>query len=139
MRDRTRVLDSRYLEFIEYLQKLGELKSITRLISNLCDQNETATKMPGKYGRKCLQENTTSSRLIYLFWQRRWIEVREIEKKRDNGIMKEYVIKLSLKEIFDYLCEAKMHSSGTFGFSKRQNYAAESVRQYPAEETLLEA
>jgi len=35
MRERARILDSRYLEFIEYLQKLGELQSLSRMIIDL--------------------------------------------------------------------------------------------------------
>ena len=35
MKGRARVLDSRYLEFIEYLKKLGEQQNIARMIFRL--------------------------------------------------------------------------------------------------------
>ncbi len=35
MKGRARVLDSRYLEFIEYLKDLGEQQNVTRMIHRL--------------------------------------------------------------------------------------------------------
>ena len=101
MRVRARVLDSRYLEFIEYLQKLGELQSITRMIARLCSQEGAALIRAERYG----QDEAEASRMLFLFWKKRWIEVKEIEKKREDGLLREYVIKLSLNKIADYLGE----------------------------------
>jgi len=144
MRERARVLDSRYLEFIEYLQKLGELQSIARMIARLCGQDEPAIKMSEKYGQEFLKKETISSRMMYLFWQKRWIEVREIEKRRDYGLMREYVITLNLKDIFDYVGDVKMEGSSGCGFTKGQNYSDgnfpnDSDHQCPEDETLIAA
>jgi predicted transcriptional regulator len=104
MRERARVLDSRYLEFIEYLQKLGELQSITRMITNLSNQEDEAWER-SKAGYE--QQERDASKMVYSFWQRGWIEIREIETKRENGQGKDYVIKVRLKKIVEYLEEEK--------------------------------
>ena len=108
MRERVKVLDSRYLEFIEYLQKLGELKSLTRMITNLSYQ-ENEDWERSKAGDE--QNERDASKLMYFFWQRGWIEIREIETKRENGQGKDYVIKVSLKKIVEYLGEKKRTGS----------------------------
>lgn len=41
-------------------------------------------------------------RSIFLFWQRGWIEIQEIEKKRKEGSGREYVVKMQLQKIADY-------------------------------------
>ena len=135
MRERARVLDSRYLEFIEYLQKLGELQSITRMIARLCGQEDAALKRAARYG----QEETEASRMLFLFWQKRWIEVKEIEKKREDGLMREYVITLSLNKIVDYLVEAEKHSSGRHGCSARPRSPEGQKYQYLGGKTPLAA
>lgn len=104
MRERARVLDSRYLEFIEYLQKLGELQSIKRMITNLSYQEDEAWER-SKAGHE--QQERDASKMMYSFWQRGWIEIREIEKERENGQGKDYVIKVRLKKIVEYLGEEK--------------------------------
>ena len=104
MREQARILDSRYLEFIEYLQKLGELKSLTRMITNLSYQ-ENEDRERSKASDE--QKERDASKLMYLFWQRGWIEIREIETKRENGQRKDYVIKVSLEKIVEYLVEKK--------------------------------
>jgi predicted transcriptional regulator len=114
MRGRARVLDSRYLEFIEYLQKLGELQSITRMIANLSYQeNEAWERSEGVYE----QQEREASKIMYPFWQRGWIEIREIEKKRDNGQAKEYVITISLKMIVEYFGKEKLARSARSKYS----------------------
>jgi predicted transcriptional regulator len=108
MRERVRILDSRYLEFIEYLQKLGELQSITRMITNLSSQeNESWEKTKSGYE----QQEKDASKMIYSFWRRGWIEIREIEKKRETGQGKEYIIKVRLKKIVEYFGEEKLDRS----------------------------
>jgi predicted transcriptional regulator len=143
MRERARVLDSRYLEFIEYLQKLGELQSITRMIAKLCGQEDVAIKRSEKYRQEHVQGNTETSKMMYIFWKKRWIEVREIEKKRDNGLFREYIVKLSLKEIVDYLAEAEMRRSGKSGSSAipkaRPRCPPKSASQYSVNRTPLAA
>ncbi|MDD1762034.1 MAG: hypothetical protein LUQ59_07345 [Methanothrix sp.] len=135
MRERARVLDSRYLEFIEYLQKLGELQSITRMIARLCGQEDAALKRAARYG----QEETEASRMLFLFWQRRWIEVKEIEKKGECGLMREYVITLSLNKIVNYLGEAEMDNSGKHGRSARPRSPAGPEYRHLGEKTPLAA
>jgi len=100
MRGRARILDSRYIEFIEYLQKLGELQSITRMITDLSYQENEAWERSEAINK---QQEIDASKMMYSFWQRGWIEIREIEKKRENGQVKEYIITVSLKKIVEYL------------------------------------
>jgi predicted transcriptional regulator len=54
---------------------------------------------------------------MYPFWQRGWIEIREIEKKRDNGQAKEYVITISLKMIVEYFGKEKLARSARSKYS----------------------
>ncbi|MBN1234533.1 MAG: hypothetical protein JW999_00610 [Methanotrichaceae archaeon] len=112
MKERARVLDSRYLEFIEYLQKLVELQSITRMITILSSQedeveDEAWDRSEGVYD----QQEREAGKMMYSFWQRGWIEIREIEKKRENGPGKEYVVKVRLKRIVEYFGEEKLTRS----------------------------
>lgn len=104
MSKRVRILDSRYLEFIEYLQKLGELQSIKKMITNIARERSES-----KYA--CKQQERDAGKMMYSFWQRGWIEIREIEKKRENGLGKDYVIKVRLKKIVEHLGEEKLAGS----------------------------
>ena len=112
MRGRARILDSRYIEFIEYLQKLGELQSITRMITDLSYQENEAWERSEAINK---QQEIDASKMMYSFWQRGWIEIREIEKKRENGQVKEYIITVSLKKIVEYLFSGQKTSIPALG------------------------
>ena len=104
MKERARVLDSGYLEFIEYLKKLGEQQNVTRMIHRLSnteyDEAETVRIGPDL-------EMDVADRIMYSFWQKGWIEIREMEKKRKNGQGKEYTLKVRLEEIVDYFAQER--------------------------------
>lgn len=44
-----------------------------------------------------------ANKMMYSFWQRGWIEIRELEKQGKNGCGKEYTLKVRLYEIVEYL------------------------------------
>lgn len=99
MKGRARVLDSRYLEFIEYLKKLGEQQNIVRIIHRLSNQQyEAGGELAGFH-----MEKSDADKMMYSFWQRGWIEIREMEKQGKNGHGKEYTLKVRLDEIVEYL------------------------------------
>jgi predicted transcriptional regulator len=102
MRERARILDSRYLEFIEYLQKLGELQSLSRMIIDLSHLENDAWKRSETGIEK---HERDASKMMYSFWQRGWIEIRETEKKDEKKPGKEYSIRVRLKKITEYFRE----------------------------------
>jgi predicted transcriptional regulator len=102
MRERARILDSRYLEFIEYLQKLGELQSLSRMIIDLSHLENDAWKRSETGIEK---HERDASKMMYSFWQRGWIEIRETEKKDEKKPGKEYSIRVRLKKITEYFGE----------------------------------
>jgi predicted transcriptional regulator len=48
-------------------------------------------------------EKSDADKMMYSFWQRGWIEIRELEKQGKNGREKEYTLKVRLDEIVEYL------------------------------------
>lgn len=115
MRGRARVLDSRYMEFIEYLKKFGEQQSIARMIYRLSITEHEA----GETTLSDLNmEKSEADKMMYSFWQRGWIQIREIEKKGKNGLEKEYALKVRLEEIVEYFAhERQMARSAGSHFS----------------------
>ena len=49
--------------------------------------------------------------MMYSFWQRGWIQIREIEKKGKNGLEKEYALKVRLEEIVEYFAHERQERS----------------------------
>ena len=118
MKGRARVLDRRYLEFIDYLKKLGEQQNMARMIFRLSNKEyEAGEALAGLNMEKC-----EADKMMYSFWQRGWIEIREIEKNGKNGHGKEYILKVRLGEIVEYLNhESEARSAGAnFSFSKEK-------------------
>jgi predicted transcriptional regulator len=85
MKGRARVLDSRYMEFIEYLKKFGEHQNVTRMIHRLSNPEYDAVET---VNIGLVMEMGGADKMIYSFWQKGWIEIREMEKKRKNGATK---------------------------------------------------
>ena len=108
MRGRARVLDSRYLEFIEYLKKFGEHQNVTRMIHRLSNPEYDAVET-AKTG--LVMEMGEADKMIYSFWQKGWIEIREMEKKGKDGLDKEYILKVRLGKIVDYFAKERLERS----------------------------
>lgn len=116
MKGRAKVLDSGYQEFVEYLQKIGELDSTVRMIYSLSSsgdgysielQNRDYPEIAGVNG------------LLFSFWQRGWIEIRERDRKGKDWHKKEYSLLVRLDEIADYCAQEKNHRK-----SCRKNYGS---------------
>jgi predicted transcriptional regulator len=110
MKGRARVLDSRYLEFIEYLKDLGEQQNVTRMIHRLSKQEYDAVETV-RVGLDIDMEMSDADKMIYSFWQKGWIEIREMENKGRNGYSKEYTLKVCLGRIVDYFAQERRERS----------------------------
>ncbi len=103
-----RVLDNRYLEFLEALRDLGELGSLARLISGLAGAGEKSYSNADG-GMETLALMPEIGRAIHAFWILGWIEVRETTRKSKYGQKKNYSLKVSLDKIADHFLQEKMH------------------------------
>ena len=110
MKGRARVLDSRYLEFIEYLKDLGEQQNVTRMIHRLSTPEYDAVEIV-RIGLDIDMEMSDADKMIYSFWQKGWIEIRVIENKGRNGYSKEYTLKVRLGKIVDYFAQERRERS----------------------------
>jgi len=103
-----RVLDGRYLEFIEALRSLGELGSITRLIADLSRAGEESCGDADPGGGSVRPE---TNRDIHAFWMMGWIEVREITRNSKYGPKKSYRLKVCLDKISGHFEQERMRRS----------------------------
>jgi len=110
MKGRARVMDSRYLEFIEYLKDLGEQQNVTRMIHRLSTPEYDAMEIV-RIGLDIDMEMSDADKMIYSFWQKGWIEIRVIENKGRNGYSKEYTLKVRLGKIVDYFAQERRERS----------------------------
>jgi predicted transcriptional regulator len=101
-----RILDERYLEFIEALRSLGELGSITRLIADLSRAGEEPCDDAGG-GLIRPEMNKT----LHAFWTMGWIEVREVTRKGKYGLKRNYRLKVSLDKISGHFEQGRMRQS----------------------------
>jgi predicted transcriptional regulator len=62
-------------------------------------------------GKLCSVQTVNAKCGIYSFWQKGWIEIREMEKKRKNGCDKEYILKVRLEDIVDYFAQERQERS----------------------------
>jgi predicted transcriptional regulator len=104
----TKILDSRYSDFIETLQKLGELQSMTRIIARLSHQEDESCQV--------MEENLDPGEqdgfsIMHAFWQMCWLEVREITKQSKCGLRRKYVLKVCLEEIAVYFKQENLRRS----------------------------
>ena len=109
MKGRAKLLDSGFREFIEYLQKMGELHNILRMIDSFYSMN----------GMDCSELDTGHYNvekggfdMLLSFWRKGWIEIRETDRRRKDWPIKEYTLLVRLEEIAAY-CAQKKHQ----GFS----------------------
>jgi predicted transcriptional regulator len=109
MKGRAKLLDSRFMEFIEYLQKMGELHNILRMIDSFYGMNgmDCSELDTGHY-------NVENSEFIMLFsfWRKGWIEIRETERRRKDWHIKEYALLVRLDEIAAYCAQEKHQDQG---------------------------
>jgi predicted transcriptional regulator len=108
MKGRARVLDSRYMEFIEYLEQLGEQQNVTRMIHRLSNPEYDAVESV-KTG--LVMEMGGEDKMMYSFWQKGWIEIREMETKRKDGRDREYTLMVRLGRIVDYFAQERRERS----------------------------
>jgi hypothetical protein len=97
MKGRAKLLDSGFMEFIEYLQKMGELQNILRMIDSYNVEN-------------------SGFHMLYSFWRKGWIEIRETDKRRKDWHIKEYALLVRLEEIAAYCAQEKHHSLSLSGW-----------------------
>ncbi len=116
MKGRARVLDSRYLEFIEYLKNLGEQQNVTRMIHRLSNPEYDAVETV-HIGLDIDMEMSGADKMMYSFWQKGWIEIREMENRGRNGRSKEYTLKVRLEKIVDYFAQERRDRSARAEFT----------------------
>ncbi len=108
MKGTTKTLDSRYSDFIETLQKLGELQNMTRMIARLSYQEDQSCQV--------MEENLDPGekddfRIMHDLWQMGWLEVREITMQSKNGLRRKYVLKVCLEEVARFFEQEKLRRS----------------------------
>lgn len=113
MKGRARVLDSGFLEFVEYLQKIGELQNTVRIIDSF---SETRAEEGEAQHSEFYQANKSGIDLLFPFWRKGWIEIRETERKGKDRQIKEYALLLHLEEIADYFSQEKDHRTRSSGY-----------------------
>ena len=94
--------------FIEYLKDLGEQQNVTRMIHRLSNPEYDAVET-AKTG--LVMEMGEADKMIYSFWQKGWIEIREMEKTGKDGLDKEYILKVRLGRIVDYFAQERLERS----------------------------
>lgn len=113
MKGRARVLDSGFLEFVEYLQKIGELQNTVRIIDSF---SETRAEEGEAQHNEFYRANKSGIDLLFPFWRKGWIEIRETERKGKDRQIKEYALLLHLEEIADYFSQEKDHRTRSSGY-----------------------
>lgn len=113
MKGRARILDSAFLEFVEYLQKIGELQNTVRIIDSFSEMR--AEENEAQHNEFC-QANKSGVDLLFPFWQKGWIEIRETDRRGKDRQIKEYALLLHLEEIADYFAQEEHHSSRSSGY-----------------------
>jgi len=105
MKGRAKVLDSRFIKFVENLQKIGELQNTVRMIDSLAEMKNVEY---GDLNIESNKKNNSGIDLLLPFWQNGWIEIRETDRRGKNWHIKEYALLFRLKEIAAYF-EQKKH------------------------------
>lgn len=113
MKGRAKVLDSRFMEFIEYLQKIGELQNTVRMIDSLAgmrnDESDELNIGPN-------QVNNNGIGLLFPFWRNGWIEIRETDRRGKDWHIKEYALSVRLDEISAYFEQERRQQFGSSGY-----------------------
>ena len=103
------LLDSGYWEFIDTLERLGELESIASMINQLSHYENDLLNQAGLLNQ--LKDNPLSfgesktSLMIYEFWKNGWINACEVKSKCKNKDAKRYKLKICLDEISGYFAQ----------------------------------
>lgn len=147
MRGRAKVLDSRFMEFIECLQKIGELKNMVRMIDSLAEIKNNGYEGPhivanigsnigpnigsdirlnngsdiGLNNSSNIKSNRTNNNgidLLYPFWQNGWIQIRETDRKGKDWHIKEYSLLIRLEEIVAYFEQDNHERLLSAGYAK---------------------
>lgn len=113
MKGRARVLDIGFLEFVEYLQKIGELQNTVRIIDSISLMSSEEVEAQDN---EFYQANKSGIDLLFPFWRKGWIEIRETERKGKDRQIKEYALLLHLEEIADYFSQEKDHRTRSSGY-----------------------
>jgi predicted transcriptional regulator len=100
-----RILDDKYMEFIEVLQSLGELQNIKRLLADLSD---AYIRMDG-VGRN-LRE-IESGAAIHTLWENGWIEVCEVNRQSKGTPRRKYTLRINLEKISCYFRQERIHGA----------------------------
>ncbi len=118
-----RVLDERYLEFIEVMRSLGELGSLARLIADLSGSSEEPCN-DADPGGGLDEMRPEIIRAIHFFWKMGWIDVREITRKSKYGQRKNYRVSISLDRISEHFEQERLRRSQIAGEVFRLQKAA---------------
>ncbi len=112
-----RVLDDRYLEFIAALQKLGEFRSVARMIVRISGALGTEEELDEDIAPESLRPEV--NRAIHALWKKGWIEVREIRRVSKYGPKKDYRLKVCLDRIENYFEQERISKSVLAGHTFR--------------------
>jgi predicted transcriptional regulator len=98
-----RILDNKYMEFIEALQSMGELQNIKRLIADLSD---AYMRMDGA---GCEFREIESGSAIHTSWENGWIEVCEVKRQSKGTPRRTYTLRINLEKISCYFGQERIH------------------------------
>ena len=126
MKGRAKVLDSGFMEFVEYLQKIGELHNTLRMIDRLRERHsEDYKELDLEHHNQKIDhqkiERESGFNMLFSFWRKGWIEIREIDRRGKDWHRKEYTLLVRLEQIVEY-CASKNDS-----YSKHDSYSKYSI------------
>ncbi len=104
----TKMLDNRYVEFIEDLESLGELRNVTRLVAHLLNADEIP--FDDAETDQELREIEASA-AIRTLWENGWIEVREVKRESKGGLRKAYALRIYMEKIARYFEQERLKRS----------------------------
>lgn len=95
------------MEFVEYLQKIGELHNILKMINSFNEREceACAELRSGRYNEK-----EGGFNMLFSFWKKGWIEIRETDRRGRDWHRKEYALLIRLEEIAAYCSQKKCQS-----------------------------
>ena len=114
MKGRAKVLNSKFMEFIEYLQKIGELHNIMKIIDSISVKK---TENCEKLHTELDESNMSGIDMLFFSWQKGWIEIRETERRGKDWHRKEYALLVQLEEIAAYCGQENSRGFKPSGYS----------------------
>lgn len=110
-----KLLDSGYWEFIDTLERLGELESMARMIDRLSHHEDGPSNQAGSLNqlrnRNLSLEESKASVAVYEFWKVGWIDACEVKSRSKNRGAKRYRLKICLDEISRYFAQETLERS----------------------------